>query len=120
MLVPREPLATPSQVEPAFLRPVLLPTHVLSPSPASLVSAESAVMPPPVVSMLLVMPTLTSASVRKVLLEMATSCVCLQSYQPSVHQDVEPTVTVSTTFPTSASVTLASVVTHMKAAPPAL
>ena len=120
MLVPREPLETPSQVEPVFQRPVLLPTHVLSPSPASLVSAESAVMPPPVASMLLAMPTLTSASVRRVLLEMATSCVCLQSYQPSVHQDVEPTVTVSTTFPTSASVTQGSMVTHMKAAPPAL
>ena len=67
-----------------------------------------------VVSMLLVMGVPTSASAKKDLWEMATSCVCHLYCQLSVHLDVGVTVTVSTIFPINVSVILALEAIPMK------
>ena len=75
---------------------------------------------PRVASMLPVTATPTSVSARKVLLEMATSCVCPPFYLQSVHQGVAVTVTVSTMFPTSVSVTPGLVAIHTRPVPPPL
>ena len=114
VLVAREHLEIHSLEEVVYQRHALQPTPVQDHSPVSQANVEKDVMPLPVVLMLLVIQTPTNVSVKKDLWVMATSYACLPFCQPSVAQDVAPTVTVSTTFLTNVNVIQALVAIHMK------
>ena len=103
----KEPLGTRSQEEAVFLKYVLELTLAPNPSPAFQESAGNAVIQPPVESTPLVMQTQTNVSAKMDLWEMETSCVCLQSFLPSVLLAVDPTATVPTVYPTSVPVMMA-------------